>query len=59
MMKIASTWDELFDGEEERPKTFLHDLWAPGMAAAVGFGMACFLNFGTRRPVFSGSYFVT
>lgn len=59
MMKMPANWDELFDGEATRPKTFLHDIYAPVMAAAVGVGMACFLNFGTRRPVFSGLYVVT
>lgn len=58
-MKMPTNWDELFGGEAERPKTFLHDLFTPAMGAIFGFGMACFINFGTRRPTFSGSYFVT
>lgn len=54
-MKMPTTWDELFDGEATRPKTFLHDIFTPALGAALGFGAACFVNFGTRRPVFSGS----
>lgn len=57
MMKMPATWDELFEGEAQRPKTFLHDLFSPVMGAALGFGLACFINYGTRRPPFSGSYF--
>ncbi|KAJ6650130.1 NADH dehydrogenase [ubiquinone] 1 subunit C2 [Pseudolycoriella hygida] len=54
MMKMPATWDELFEGEAERPKTFLHDIAAPLITGGLGFGLACFLNFATRRPLFSG-----
>lgn len=36
-------------------KTFLCDLYNPGIGATLGFLGACFLNWGTRRPVFSGT----
>lgn len=54
-MNMPKTWDELFDGEADRPKSFLHDLYLPAMAGVLGFTAACFVNWGTRRPVFSGS----
>lgn len=59
MMKMPKNWDEVFDGETERPKTFLHDTFTPALGAVLGFGMGCFINWGTRRPILSGSYVVT
>lgn len=53
-MQMPKTWDELFDGEATRPKSFLHDIYAPGMAAALGFIAMVGVNFGTRRPLLSG-----
>lgn len=49
-----STQLALFDGERERKKSFLNDTYLPGSCAAFGFAFACFLNWSTRRPVFSG-----
>lgn len=55
-LNMPTSWDEVFDGEAERPKTFLHDLYAPIMAAALGFGAIAAANWATRRPPLSGSY---
>ncbi|XP_052867126.1 NADH dehydrogenase [ubiquinone] 1 subunit C2 [Anopheles cruzii] len=35
-------------------KTWLHDKWAPGVGGLFGFLGACYVNYGTGRPVFSG-----
>ncbi|XP_053698415.1 NADH dehydrogenase [ubiquinone] 1 subunit C2 [Sabethes cyaneus] len=35
-------------------KSWLYDKWAPGVGAVFGFAGACFVNFGTSRPIFSG-----
>lgn len=45
---------ELFDGESERQQTFLNDKWAPFSCGLLGFGIACFMNYATRRPLMSG-----
>lgn len=45
---------DIFDGERDRKQTFLNDIWVPALCAVTGFGAACFLNWSTRRPVFSG-----
>lgn len=36
-------------------KTFLSDVYNPAICASLGFLGACALNFGTRRPIFSGT----
>lgn len=45
---------ELFEGEAQRQQTFVNDAWIPFTCALAGFGAACFVNWTTRRPVFSG-----
>lgn len=46
---------ELFEGESQRKQTFINDLWIPFSCGLAGFGMACFINWTTRRPVMSGT----
>ena len=41
-----------------RQASFLSDIWAPLSCGIFGFGAMCFVNFGTRRPVFSGMIFL-
>ncbi|XP_058813279.1 NADH dehydrogenase [ubiquinone] 1 subunit C2-like [Topomyia yanbarensis] len=35
-------------------KSWLHDKWAPGAGSAFGFLAACYVNWGTGRPILSG-----
>lgn len=48
----------LFDGEEERNKSWFNDKYAIGVCASLGFGFVVTLNWATRRPLLSGMYFV-
>ncbi|GLV40033.1 NADH dehydrogenase (ubiquinone) B14.5 B subunit [Carabus blaptoides fortunei] len=45
---------ELLTPDDDRIPSLVEKAWAPGICAALGFGAACFINWGTRRPVFSG-----
>lgn len=45
---------DIFDGERDRKQTYLNDIWIPFACGLTGFGAACFVNWTTRRPVFSG-----
>ncbi|CAO1434853.1 unnamed protein product [Diamesa serratosioi] len=45
---------KLLEDSSERKKTFLNDIWTPMACGLVGFGAMCFVNYGTRRPIFSG-----
>lgn len=56
-MNFPKNWDELFSGEDVRPKTALSRIFLPGSLAVLGVGLACTYNFATRRPAFSGEYF--
>lgn len=46
---------KLLEDSSERKKTFLNDIWTPMACGLVGFGAMCFVNYGTRRPIFSGN----
>lgn len=48
---------KLLTDTEDRKKSFLNDIWSPLLCGTLGFGAACFVNFGTRRPIFSGKFF--
>uniref|UniRef100_A0A1A9WXQ4 NADH dehydrogenase [ubiquinone] 1 subunit C2 n=1 Tax=Glossina brevipalpis TaxID=37001 RepID=A0A1A9WXQ4_9MUSC len=45
---------ELLSNKGERQSTFLSPLYNPAAGALAGFGLAIFLNWGFRRPPFSG-----
>lgn len=47
---------EILTDDPNRIKPFLTDLYNPVMCAIVGFGIACSINWGTRRPLFSGLF---
>lgn len=46
---------KLLEDSSERKKSFLNDIWTPMACGLVGFGAMCFVNYGTRRPIFSGN----
>jgi hypothetical protein len=46
-------------GDQERAKPFLNLIWPQLLGTVFGIGSAAAINFGTRRPVFSGKYYVT
>ncbi|KAI5635641.1 NADH-ubiquinone oxidoreductase subunit b14.5b (NDUFC2) domain-containing protein [Phthorimaea operculella] len=41
-------------GDEDRRKPFLNQYWPEIMGVFFGIGSGCIMNWGTRRPVFSG-----
>ncbi|CAK1601207.1 unnamed protein product [Parnassius mnemosyne] len=41
-------------GDEDRKKPFLNIYWPYIIGTAFGVGTGVFMNFGTRRPLFSG-----
>ncbi|EAT42520.1 AAEL005946-PA [Aedes aegypti] len=43
---------ELLSGTSS--KSWLHDKWAPGAGGVLGFMGACYVNWGSGRPLFSG-----
>lgn len=45
---------DLLENKNDWKKPFLTDIWSPMLCGMLGFGAACFINFGTRRPIFSG-----
>ncbi|XP_067010079.1 NADH dehydrogenase [ubiquinone] 1 subunit C2 [Anabrus simplex] len=45
---------ELLTPREDRVDTYLSKIWAPALCGSVAFLTVCFVNFGTKRPVFSG-----
>lgn len=48
---------DLLENKNDWKKPFLTDIWSPMLCGMLGFGAACFINFGTRRPIFSGMEF--
>lgn len=47
---------EILTDDPNRQVPFLSQVYNPLVGAALGFGAICFLNFGTRRPIFSGLF---
>lgn len=47
---------DILTDDPDRIKPFLTDIYNPVIGAAGGFLGMCFLNFMTRRPVFSGLF---
>lgn len=47
---------EILTDDPNRVKPFLTDIYNPLMGATAGFLAMCFVNWGTRRPVFSGLF---
>ncbi|XP_037927982.1 NADH dehydrogenase [ubiquinone] 1 subunit C2 [Teleopsis dalmanni] len=45
---------ELLTNKGDRELSVLAKWYNPVIAAACGFGVACFVNFGMRKPIFSG-----
>uniref|UniRef100_A0A1B0A4E0 NADH dehydrogenase [ubiquinone] 1 subunit C2 n=1 Tax=Glossina pallidipes TaxID=7398 RepID=A0A1B0A4E0_GLOPL len=45
---------ELLSNKNQREPRFLSSVYNPLVAALSGFGLAAFLNWGFRRPIFSG-----
>ncbi|XP_034098588.1 NADH dehydrogenase [ubiquinone] 1 subunit C2 [Drosophila sulfurigaster albostrigata] len=45
---------ELLTNKGNRQPTFLAPIWNPIAGAVAGFGVALFVNWGFRKPVFSG-----
>ncbi|XP_073822551.1 NADH dehydrogenase (ubiquinone) B14.5 B subunit [Musca autumnalis] len=45
---------ELLTNKGDRKPTFLSTIFNPLACTAAGFGLACMLNWGLRRPIFSG-----
>ncbi|KAH8385553.1 NADH dehydrogenase [ubiquinone] 1 subunit C2 [Drosophila serrata] len=45
---------ELLTNKGNRTPTFLGPIWNPMACTLAGVGVACFVNWGFRRPVFSG-----
>jgi len=45
---------ELLENKDNRDNTFLFDKYNPLAGGLFGFGLGCVLNFGFRKPVFSG-----
>ncbi|CAD7079657.1 unnamed protein product [Hermetia illucens] len=45
---------ELLTNRGDRQPSYLNDKWNPLICSAVGFGAVCYINWATRRPVFSG-----
>ncbi|XP_053612925.1 NADH dehydrogenase [ubiquinone] 1 subunit C2 [Plodia interpunctella] len=43
-------------GDEGREKPFLNKIWPQLLGVFFGVGSAAAINFGTRRPLFSGIY---
>lgn len=42
-------------GDEDRKKPFLNVYWPYIIGVTFGVGTGIFMNFGTRRPLFSGN----
>lgn len=49
----------LLTNKGDRQNTVLFSLYNPLACAAAGFGLAIFLNWGFRKPLFSGKCQVT
>lgn len=45
---------DLLENKNNRIPSFLSDKYNPMIAGVLGFGAACFVNFGLRRPILSG-----
>ncbi|XP_013098564.1 NADH dehydrogenase [ubiquinone] 1 subunit C2 [Stomoxys calcitrans] len=45
---------ELLTAKEDRKPSFLSSVYNPAASTAAGFGLACMLNWGLRKPIFSG-----
>lgn len=46
---------KLLQNNGDRKASFLSNIWAPLSCSIFGFGAMCFVNFGTRRPILSGT----
>lgn len=55
MSAHLSAIDLLKLGDEDRKKPFLNLYWPYLIGATFGVGTGVMINFGTRRPVFSGN----
>ncbi|XP_023170496.1 NADH dehydrogenase [ubiquinone] 1 subunit C2 [Drosophila hydei] len=55
-MGASAVYDplELLTNKGTRQPTFLSPIWNPMAGALAGFGAALFMNWGLRKPVFSG-----
>lgn len=47
---------EILTDDPDRQIPFLTGIWSVSMASALGFCCNIAINFGTRRPLFSGFY---
>lgn len=59
---MSATWnavDLLNLGDEGRTKPYINQYWAQTLGVIFGVGTGVFINFGTRRPSFSGNYIIT
>lgn len=59
---MSATWNavELLNlGDEGRTKPYINQYWPQTLGVIFGIGTGVFINFGTRRPVFSGNYIIT
>ncbi|XP_075154071.1 NADH dehydrogenase (ubiquinone) B14.5 B subunit [Haematobia irritans] len=45
---------ELLTAKEDRKPTFLNTIYNPAACTLAGFGLACMLNWGFRKPILSG-----
>ncbi|XP_068632752.1 NADH dehydrogenase [ubiquinone] 1 subunit C2 [Battus philenor] len=54
MSSSLSAIDLLKLGDEDRQKPFLNTIWPYVVGVTVGVGTGMFINFGSRRPAFSG-----
>ncbi|KPI96803.1 NADH dehydrogenase [ubiquinone] 1 subunit C2 [Papilio xuthus] len=54
MSAHLSAIDLLKLGDEDRTKPFLNQIWPYVIGVPFGIGSGIMMNFGTRRPIFSG-----
>jgi len=47
---------ELLTNKGTRESTFLTPIWSPIAGSVAGFGAAMFINWGFRKPIFSGKF---
>lgn len=45
-------------GDEGRTRPFLNQIWPQFLGVAFGIGTGVALNFGTKRPLFSGNHYI-